>query len=197
MRTVDPMRSVDVGVPRRPCRPRRLLSHLDHLSLTPIHPPLTATVRMTSRLCSTRSACSPSCPTQSLPSAVPRVTSVQYPRRSKPPPATHHQHDARPQRPAPQRQRRSSIAHALFVSSPRPSTIFRALLSPPDEPTVMTPIAHAAAVPSRTPSPVPAKCHPPRATAAPRVGRLLAGERKSASLHALSIHTATAPYRFH
>jgi hypothetical protein len=33
-RTVDLMRSVDVGFPRRSRRPRRLLSHLDRLSIT-------------------------------------------------------------------------------------------------------------------------------------------------------------------
>ncbi|KAJ7740339.1 hypothetical protein B0H16DRAFT_1890814 [Mycena metata] len=42
-KSVDPMCSVDVGISRRPRRPRRLLSHLDYLSLTPIQPPFTAT----------------------------------------------------------------------------------------------------------------------------------------------------------
>ncbi|KAJ7035271.1 hypothetical protein C8F04DRAFT_1098703 [Mycena alexandri] len=77
----------------------RLLSHLDRLSLTPINPQLTTTVRTTSRMSGTRSACSPSRTIRSLPSPVPRVTSVHYPCRSKPPLAT--QHDARPQQPAP------------------------------------------------------------------------------------------------
>ncbi|KAJ7827914.1 hypothetical protein B0H13DRAFT_2118850 [Mycena leptocephala] len=48
-----------------------------------------------------------------------------YPRRSKPPPATHHPHDAPHQRPAPQRRRRFSIVHAIFVSPPCAATIFR------------------------------------------------------------------------
>ncbi|KAJ7827908.1 hypothetical protein B0H13DRAFT_2680302 [Mycena leptocephala] len=52
-----------------------------------------------------------------------RATS-NYP-RSKPPPATHHPHDAPHQRPVPQRRRRFSIAHAIFVSSPCAATIFR------------------------------------------------------------------------
>ncbi|KAJ7016023.1 hypothetical protein C8F04DRAFT_1408123 [Mycena alexandri] len=49
---------------------------------------LTTTVRTTSRMSGTRSACSPSRTIRSLPSPVPRVTSVHYPCRSKPPLAT-------------------------------------------------------------------------------------------------------------